>query len=256
MMTKNLLEKGFDVILPDDVSWLEKLRSDIYCITKSVFNLEENDPESGFNNFHKSISHLSSGEINNLRIKLINQITANCDSSELVYKAFEQKIGHLLGPDILAQKTCNIVIQPPGDPNPSEIHRDAPLNSPYEVVIWVPLVDCYATKTMYILDERATDQAFLYLEKNKSDWTGFENYAKSMSVSPRVPFGTALFFHTGLLHGSEINQESETRVSLNLRYKNIFSPSGLKNQLQFFKLLRSSAFSQMGARLEERELNR
>ena len=54
----------------------------------------------------------------------------------------------------------------PNDPNPSEIHRDAPLNSAYEIVAWVPLVDCYKSKAMYILDYPSTKKSLGFLKKN------------------------------------------------------------------------------------------
>jgi sporadic carbohydrate cluster 2OG-Fe(II) oxygenase len=252
----NSLDNGYAVVQAEEFRALDELRREVYNQTKSIFSLHDKDPETGFNNLHKSISDLSPGEFNSRRVELIDKLTNECDASEMVFKAFERQILSLIGPDILAQKTCNLVIQPPRDPNPSEIHRDAPLNSPYEVVVWVPLVDCFSTKSMYILDEESTKKAFSFLDSNPTDWLGFENYARSLAVNPSVPFGSALFFHTGMLHGSDINTENETRISLNIRYKNIFSPAGLKNQLQFFKILRSSPFTRMGARFETRELLR
>ena len=149
-----------------------------------------------------------------------------------------------------------LVIQVPGDPYPSELHRDAPANSHYEIVVWVPLVDCYATKAMYIVDRANTELALSRLDSNPSDWLGFEHFAKSLAKTPSVAFGQALIFHTGCLHGSEVNEETETRVSLNLRFKNIFTPSGLKNQLQFFRPIIVSEIAILGAAMEARDLKR
>jgi sporadic carbohydrate cluster 2OG-Fe(II) oxygenase len=249
-------EKGFAVVDADAPEYLKILRKEIFSITKEVFSLPNTQPEEGFNNFHKNIKVMSLGELNELRLELIQRITAECDVRELVFKAFEKSLFQLLGPDILAQKNCNLVLQPPGDPNPSELHRDAPANSPYELVVWVPLVDCFGTKAMYIADIKKTERAFEFLDANPSNWTHFENYAKSLSVTPDVKFGKGLIFHTGCLHGSEINAEKETRVSLNIRYKNIFSPSGLKNQLQFFSPLRVSDVARLGSLLEAKELRK
>lgn len=249
-------EKGFAVVYADQPGYLATLRKEIFSITKDVFKLPDSEPEEGLNNFHKNIKGVALGELNKLRIELIQRITAECDVRELVFKAFEKRLLGLLGPDILAQKNCNLVLQPPGDPNPSELHRDAPANSPYELVVWVPLVDCFGSKAMYILDIKNTEQAFEFLHANPTNWTGFESYAKSLAVTPKVSFGEALIFHTGCLHGSDINAENETRVSLNIRYKNIFSPSGLKNQLQFFSPLRVSEVARLGSLLEARELQK
>ncbi|MGZ3157835.1 MAG: sporadic carbohydrate cluster 2OG-Fe(II) oxygenase [Burkholderiaceae bacterium] len=247
-------KKGFVVVDADEPIHLDTLRSQIFSITKEVFGLPDTAPEQGLNEFHKSVTGIPLGQLNTLRVELIHRITAECDVRELVFQAFEKQLTKMLGPDILAQKNTNLVLQPPGDPNPSELHRDSPANSPYELVVWVPLVDCYGTKAMYLLDVDSTQQAFSYLSANPEDWTGFENYAKSLSVTPDVPFGKALIFHTGCLHGSNINAEKETRVSLNIRYKNLFSPSGLKNQLQFFSPLRVSDVARLGSLQEARDL--
>lgn len=256
-MSKQIsLEKGYAVVDADEFEYLEKIRAQIFSLTKEIFRLPDAEPEMGLNNFHKNIEGMPLGQLNKLRIDLIQRITAECDVREQVFKAFEKSLTQLLGPDILAQKNCNLVLQPPGDPNPSELHRDAPANSPYELVVWVPLVDCYGTKAMYMLDLKNTEKAFAHLDANPDDWAGFEQFAKSLSVTPTVPFGKALIFHTGCLHGSEINSEHETRVSLNIRYKNLFSPSGLKNQLQFFSPLRVSDVARLGSLLEARELQR
>jgi sporadic carbohydrate cluster 2OG-Fe(II) oxygenase len=249
-------EKGFAVVDADELEYLETLRSEIFSFTREIFRLQEEDPETGFNHFHQGIDGMSRGQLNELRVELIRRITAQCNARELIFRAFEHRIVAMLGPDILAQKNCNLVLQPPGDPNPSELHRDAPANSPYEIVVWVPMVDCFGSKSMYILDVPATRRAFDHLDANPADWTGFENYAKSMAVRPAVAFGQALIFHTGCLHGSDVNAELETRVSLNIRYKNLFSPSGLKNQLQFFDPLRISEVARLGSILEARELQR
>jgi sporadic carbohydrate cluster 2OG-Fe(II) oxygenase len=246
---------GFAIVAADDKECLDQLRSDIYQHMVEVFGLDAAlDPEHGLNNFHEYIDSLSAVDVNSLRLDLISKISSDIDFSEMIYTAFEKNIQALLGPDILAQKVCNIVIQPPGDPNPSEVHRDAPLNSPYEIVVWVPFVDCYDTKSMYLLDSEVTASALEHLNDNPEDWDSFEKYCKINAQRPAVPYGSALIFFTGLLHGSDINQEAETRVSVNIRYKNLFAPSGLKNQLQFFKLLRTSHLARLGSKLELNEL--
>jgi sporadic carbohydrate cluster 2OG-Fe(II) oxygenase len=247
--------KGYEIVQADDLECLEQLRAQIFKHLAGTFDLDPNlDPEDGLNLFHKYIVGLSATEVNSLRMTLIKKISTEIDFSEMIFQSFEKSISDLLGPDILAQKLCNIVIQPPADPNPSELHRDAPLNSPYEIVIWVPFVDCFATKAMYILGNEDTDQALEFLRKTPDDWNGFETYCNDKAVQPSVPFGSALIFFTGLFHGSHINQEDETRVSVNIRYKNLFAPSGLKNQLQFFKILRTSPLAKLGSRLEMKEL--
>ena len=44
--------------------------------------------------------------------------------------------------DIIVQKNVNLAIQMPNDTSRPLFHKDTPLSSKYEVVLWIPLVDC------------------------------------------------------------------------------------------------------------------
>jgi len=252
MQNSQNLENGFIIVDAENFGALTKLQSQIYALTKKIFQIEEPNPSVGFNNFHKLIN-ISDAELNSKRLELIKEISSKCNASELIFEAFEKQITFLLGADILAQKSTNLVLQPPGDGNPSELHRDAPANSPYEIVVWVPLVNCYKTKAMYILDSNNSKKAIKFLDDNINKWDEFEKLAKSLSINKNINFGQALIFFTGCLHGSEVNSESETRVSLNIRYKNLFSPSGLKNSLQFFSPIRISSLTKLASTFEYNE---
>lgn len=253
-MKKNEFFNGYEIYDANNIKKLDKIKNDIYKIFIKNFKLKEKNANLGFNNFHKLIDSRAKITINSKRIKVINEINSNKKLGQSIFNLFENQISNLFGYDILIQKNINLVIQMPNDPNPSEIHRDAPLNSSYEVVLWLPLVDCFSTKSMYILDYKSSNKCLNILKKNKLKWKNFEKIAKSKSKNPRVNYGQALFFHSGLLHGSNINKTNETRISLNLRFKNLFSPSGLKNQLQYYKPLRISNITKIGAIIDSQEI--
>ena len=84
-------------------------------------------------------------------------------------------------------------------------------------------VDCYRSKAMYILDFPSTKKSLEFLRKNTENWDKFEVYSKKLRSNPKVKFGQGLFFSSCLIHGSDINREKETRVSLNIRFKSLFS---------------------------------
>ena len=232
------LNNGYFVQKSPKIKTLNIIRNEIYELIKNIFQYDYPDIDYGLNNFHNLTKKINDIEFNEKRILLINQLNEKLDIGQLIFDSFKDTIFNLLGPDILIQKNCNLVIQKPNDPNPSELHRDAPANSPYEIVLWLPLVDCYKTKSMYVVDYKSTKKLYEDLDKHK-DWELFEKDSIQNATELPVKFGEALFFSTAILHGSNINKENETRFSLNIRFKNIFSPSGLKNQLQFFKKLNS-----------------
>jgi sporadic carbohydrate cluster 2OG-Fe(II) oxygenase len=192
------LKDGYSTISAYNMDPLIELRCKIYTLICQEFGIEEGDIESSLNSFHKYTSSYNLGEFNKKRVNLIQRISAEVDVSNLIFSAFENSITDILGPDILAQKGCNLVLQPPLDPNPSELHRDTPANSPYELVVWVPMVNAYATKAMYILSAEDTKKAFNFLEKSPTEWEQFEKKCKSYSNIGEVEFGKALIFNASL----------------------------------------------------------
>ena len=59
-------------------------------------------------------------------------------------------IDECVGPDIIVQKFVNLVIQQPKDKNRAPFHKDAPVNSNYEIVVWLPLVDCFKSMSIHV----------------------------------------------------------------------------------------------------------
>jgi sporadic carbohydrate cluster 2OG-Fe(II) oxygenase len=247
-------KNGYFIQKSKKIESLNIIRDETYILIKDIFNYDYPDIDYGLNNFHQFAKDMSDAEFNEKRILLINKLNQNIDIGNLIFDAFKDTILNLLGPDILIQKNCNLVIQKPNDPNPSELHRDAPANSPYEIVLWLPLVDCYKTKAMYVVDYQNTKNLYEQLDKD-NDWELFEKHSIQNSTEVSVKYGEALFFSTAILHGSNINKENETRFSLNIRFKNIFSPSGLKNQLQFFKKIKISDLVEIGSSIELKKTN-
>ena len=80
------------------------------------------------------------------------------------------------------QKNINLSIQMPKD-NSSllEVHADTwSGDSPYESVVWLPLVDCYRTKTMFLLPPLPTNR----LHQNFSAFKGKSSEELFSSIEP------------------------------------------------------------------------
>ncbi len=244
---QNFLEHGFCIIDVENISKLTELREKIFQKAKEVIGYQGNNVEEFFNNFHNY--HLEGAELNEKRMSIINYCTQNLDVGKTIYEIFPQTIIDFIGPDIVAQKTTNLVIQQPHDPNAEALHRDSPANSPFEITVWLPLVDVYKTKSMYLLPLPHSKKAIELLGEN---YEAFVAFAKQHSQSIEIPFGKALFFWQGLIHGVPVNVENETRWSLNIRYKNIFSPCGTKGLIEFFDMLRLSPLAKIAFEYEKK----
>ena len=147
------------------------------------------------------------------------------------------------------QLRTNLSIQIPND-NSSllPIHADTwSGDSPFETVVWIPFVNCYNTKSMFILNPLETEK----LMKNFND-----NFNKSSdeiynSIKHKlkwidIKFGEVLIFNQSLPHGNVVNNESETRWSMNVRFKGIFTPYGDKKIGEFFEPINLKAASIIG----------
>jgi len=246
MDKEHFFETGFEVVPVEDFSKLLQFREKIFQKAKEIVGYNGNDVDEFFNNFHKL--NLKGVNLNEKRMEIINYCTQNLEVGRTIYELFKNLIIQLIGSDIVAQKTTNLVIHQPGDQNAEALHRDSPSNSPFEITIWLPLVNVYGTKSMYLLNREKSREALLIL---KRDYEEFAVFSKQHAESIDAPFGNALFFWQGLIHGVPINDENETRWSLNMRYKNLFSPCGSKGLIEFFDLLQLSPLTRIALDYEK-----
>ena len=94
---------------------------------------------NSFESFHKNISFK---DINKVRMDIINFINTNKKLKEDIYLSLKPIIDSMLGPDIIIQKSINLGIQMPRDKSRPLFHKDTPLSSHHEIVLWIPLVNC------------------------------------------------------------------------------------------------------------------
>jgi len=243
-------KRGYAVVSAVNMEPLNEIRRILCEKAKLCFNLldvKESDPEKFLNDFHKY--DIPDASLNAMKLKLI-EVCNQQNFGKLLYEAFSVYIDALLGPDLLFQKNANIILFPPNYPHYSEPHRDAPQNSSFELVFWVPLNRCYGTKTLYILDIEQTKDSFSLLSREES-FEQFESFCSTQGEYLKAEFGEACFFWPGLAHGSGVNLETETRWTLNMRFKNAYSPDGGKDSLQFFDVLHLSPVTRFGIELEK-----
>ncbi len=243
-------KRGYDLFVAQDKQALDELRNEIFEKAKSLVPYKGETVEIFFNGFHSY--GLTSTELNKFRLEMIGHCTKHLNVNRRLHSIFKNVLTELVGSDVAAQRGVNIVIQPPGDPDVSPVHRDAPANSHFEVVVWLPLVDVFGTKSMYILDKPKTEYGMALLQSGKS-YGEFASYTTSQSQDLAVNYGSACFFAAGMAHGVHINKEKETRWSLNLRFKNLFSPYGPKGLLEYFEIIQLSPLSKVAFELEKKE---
>jgi len=235
-------QRGYAVIPAEDLGPLHLIRDCTAREAAKLLGAEPGEPSDFLNRFHER--GLKGAELNEFRVNLIRRLSDEAQAGERIWQAFRQTLLGLVGPDVLVQKATNLVIQQPQTREGTPVHRDAPPNSAFEVVVWLPLVDCYGTKGMHILDIKDTERSVDLQLANVKSQKVMEDYVWSHGEVPTVPFGSGLFFWTGLIHAVPVNGEGETRWSLNIRYKNLFSPFGTKAMPEHFRILELSPLTQ------------
>ena len=175
--------------------------------------------------------------LNNFRLGIINDINKSKTFKKHYYNVASEYLNILVGNELSMQKSINLSIQMPNDKSSLlDLHADTwSGDSPYEVVVWLPLVDCFKTKSMYILP---SNKYKLFLKKFKNSYTK-NNFDLFKSIKKdllwlNIKFGEVLLFNQCLPHGNIVNKEDETRWSMNCRFKSVFTPYGDKKIVDFF----------------------
>ena len=136
------------------------------------------------------------------------------------------------------QLRINLSIQLPNDDSSLlPVHADVWAgDSPYEVVLWIPYVNVYGTKTMFILprDKDERYQARMGELKLKSADELYRTIEPDLRWLD-IPYGNVLLFTQNVMHGNIVNREPETRWSTNCRFKSVFSPYHDKKLGEFFE---------------------
>lgn len=243
---------GFEVVDIIDIQKLTIFKEELsnFLAKKLSIDTSGRSADDILNNIHKLAPILSDSDANNLVLSVINDFSIEYSFGDFIYQLLHHFISHTIGPDIQVQKNNNIVFQYPHSLRFSELHTDTPPNSPFELVTWLPLVDCYSTKSFYLLDFEQSQSLFKAYKANKFDsWDTFKTECLRHAIDVNVPYGKALVFWSGLIHGSHINTTSESRWCLNSRYKSLFAPTAKHDPLVYYKPLRISALSQFALSL-------
>lgn len=246
---KDFYNNGYVIIDIDDLNGLDALRKDVVSYTKKIVDVRNTKSDEDFLNlFH--LMEIPESDINEIRKKLVFDFSIEQELNRRIYEILKEPLRSLVGSDVLAQKTTNFSIQTPNEESIVPVHRDAPINSHFELVVWLPLVDAYGTKSMFLLDKELSKKALLNFKKDKNRFQDYSLEAKSGATHKAVKYGQVLLFQSNCAHGVEINTENETRWSLNVRFKNLFTPFGKKNALNFFDILDLSPLTRISIESE------
>ena len=240
-------KQGYIIREIEDKDSLNKIK-DFYinAAKKNIKGQINNFSDDKFLNFiHQKIR---SNNLNTFRLNIINEVNKKKHLRELYYQISRKWLDSLVGNEVAMQLRVNLSIQLPKD-NSSllPLHSDVwSGDSPFETVVWLPLVNCYKTKTMYILPPTKYHKLkTLFGNKKMNSTEKIFNKIKKDVKWIKINYGQVLIFNQCLPHGNIVNREKETRWSLNCRFKGVFTPYNDKKIGEFFEPISLKKISQM-----------
>ena len=242
-MATAFLEDGYLIHSVENLTDFKKIQNFIAKTASDLLGLSYTSATEFLNNFHL---YIDKNKLNEFRVKLIHILNQEKWFRPLYYKMAETALQSIVGNELAMQLRVNLSIQLPKDKSSLlPMHADVwSGDSPYEVVVWVPLVDCYETKSMYILPPKGSER----LQQNFFESSSEKLYERVKGEVKwiNIKAGKVLLFNQNLPHGNVVNLESETRWSLNCRFKSIFSPYGDKKVGEFFEPITLKPASRVG----------
>ena len=234
-ITKEFLKNGYVIRKINNekaLTWIKKLFNKIILKKNKLSASFAQDP---FNTTHK---YLKKNKLNNFRVDLINALNKEKEFRKKYFECSKNYLEQIVGNELVMQKRINLSIQFPNDASSLlDVHADVwSGDSPYEAVAWIPLVDCYKTKSMYILpfSKYKKNEKNLFDKKIKNSKNLFNKIKKDVHWL-NVKYGEIVIFNQCLPHGNVVNKTNETRWSMNCRFKSVYSPYFDKKIGEFFE---------------------
>lgn len=237
LLSKEYLETGYIIRNVSDNKRLALIQQNIIDVVRKI--LGKKIP-SDYNQNILDNSHLfiKINELNDFRLQIIKEINADSEFRINYFLLAKPLLEELVSNELAMQLNINLSIQLPGDSSSLlPVHADTwSGDSPFEVVVWLPLVNCYRTKSMYIVPKKSyTTRAQNLKEHSISDSEALYKFYEPDIKWLNINYGEVLVFNQSLPHGNRINKEAETRWSMNCRFKGVFTPYGDKKNGEFFE---------------------
>lgn len=245
-LSRTFEREGFVIAPVSDLELFEQIQREVALKAAALIDVPIVEPESFLNGFHELVQVKN---LNDLRVEIIRQINSEPWFRGAYFKLARPILEVLVGNELAMQQRVNLSIQMPNeDGSLLPVHSDVwSGDSPYEVVVWLPLVECFQTKSMYLLPPKAS--ADLHEEFAAHAQGSSEDLFKSIEKEItwiRVNSGEVMVFNQNLPHGNRVNEEAETRWSMNCRFKSIFTPYGDKKVGEFFEPITLRSASRIG----------
>jgi len=231
-----LLGHGYVIAPAEDRAALDRIRDFIASSTARFLKIPEpSDPQAFLDRIGE---HVSAANLNDLRLALIDALQAAEWFRPTYFACGRRLLERIVGNELAMQRGLGFSIQLPGDETSVlPLHSDAwSEDSPFEVVLWIPFVDVFKSKSMFVLSREADARWRTRLHEFSSrSVEDFTNAAQADLTYLDIPYGNVLVFTHTIMHGNRVNREPTARWSINVRFKALFTPYSDKQLGDFFE---------------------
>lgn len=242
------LEAGYVVQPSEDRAALDRIRLVVAQAAARVLSVSlPADIGAFLNTIHEQVGV---ADLNAFRLAVLESLLADPNFRPSYFACGRKTVEAIVGNELAMQRNIGFSIQMPNDDSSLlPVHSDTWGSecSPFEVVLWIPLVDCRKTKSMFLLppekdrawrgrlgefEARGTDDLFKAIEPELT-WID-------------IKYGEVMLFTPTLMHGNRVNREATTRWSFNMRFKGLFTPYANKKLGDYFSPVAIRPASQIG----------
>jgi sporadic carbohydrate cluster 2OG-Fe(II) oxygenase len=245
----DFLREGCVVAPVEDRAALDRIR-DFVAAAAAAF-LGEPVPADPHRYLDTIGERVSTARLNDLRLAIIDALAAADWFREAYFACGRRLLEIVAGNELAMQRGVGFSVQLPGDESSLlPLHSDVwSEDSPFEVVLWIPFVDCYRTKSMFVLPPGADER----WRPRMHEFSGASVDVFFAEVEPdlrwlEIPYGHVLVFTHTLMHGNRVNVEPTARWSMNVRFKGLFTPYADKALGDFFTPITLRPASRIGMR--------
>ena len=219
----DFLEHGLVIHRTPRQDLLEKIIESIQVISEAI--LKKPLPVDVYTFLQKTHEHVPVEQLNSFRLAVYQQLNALVWFRDAYYEMGKFILDTLVGDELAMQNRINLSIQCPSD-NSSllSIHSDAfSGETPFQLVMWTPLVDVSGTQSMFKIDPETSFQSIENLRDYRSTLE-LQNAHESKMEFLTIRRGEVMVFCPNILHGNITNTEQLSRWSFNVRFKSLWSP--------------------------------
>jgi len=253
-LSRELLHNGYVIRDVDDRSALDEFRAMMVKLACDHLGCKVPADHGAFlNSIHQQVKP---EKLNDLRLFVFRSMNDLRWLRPTYYALGRSLLAALVGNELAMQNRVNLSIQMSND-NSSllDMHSDVyGGETPFQVVQWLPLVDVFATKSMFILPSPKSKAVAKRINTLKEGgMTQLYDQVKEDLVFLNIPYGKVLIFDSSCLHGNTVNAEPTSRWSVNCRFTGLFTPytSYEKKLGSFYLPITTRAASRIGMRYEQ-----